>query len=134
MSEILEENRPFVPKHDIIVPVPIHPIRYRTRGFNQASLLCEAMPPELVNEALVIRTRHTPPQASLNLEQRSANLLGAFESKLNIEGKRVLIIDDVITSGSTALACATALKAAGAKQVGALALCGESQTSGLSTQ
>lgn len=92
------------------------------------------MPKDLVENALIFRTRNTPPQARLNLEQRSRNLFGAFEAKVNIEGKSVLIVDDVITSGSTALACAEALKAAGAKQVGALAFCGESYTSGLKTQ
>lgn len=125
LSEFMEAARERVSDHDAIVPVPIHPSRRRWRGFNQAELLCTAMPSELVERALMIRVKKTRPQVELKAKERLANLQGAFVASSAVSGKRILVIDDVVTTGGTAMACAEALKASGAIEVGLLTLCGE---------
>ncbi len=107
------------PEIDTIVPVPIHRSRLSWRGFNQASSLCERLPSHLVGQDLV-RIRRTMPQVKLTPEERSANLVGAFRCPSDIVGKRVLLVDDVFTTGATANECAKALKEAGASWVGVL--------------
>lgn len=107
---------------EIIVPVPIHWSRKCMRGFNQADLLCERLD---VRKDALIRSRRTRPQVGLTEEERLRNLQGAFQAHSVVEGKRVLLIDDVLTSGQTARECARALRAAGASEVGFLAFCGE---------
>ena len=107
------------PDIDTIAPVPIHRSRLSWRGFNQAEALCERLPKHLLGQDLV-RIRRTLPQVKLTPEERSANLLGAFKCPSDIVGKRVLLVDDVFTTGATANECAKALKAAGASWVGVL--------------
>ncbi len=109
----------WAPEVDLIAPVPIHRSRLSWRGFNQAESLCERLPKHLVGQDLV-RIKRTSPQVKLSPEQRSANLVGAFKCPTDIEGKRVLLVDDVFTTGATAAECARALKAAGANWVGVL--------------
>ena len=104
---------------DFIVPVPIHRSRLSWRGFNQALSLCELLPRHLMNSDLV-RVRRTSPQVQLTPEQRSTNLVGAFRCSEDMIGRRVLLVDDVFTTGATASECAKALKAAGASWVGVL--------------
>ena len=102
-----------------VVPVPMHPKRLRERGFNHAALLAEnlgglaGLP---VCEALV-RVRNTPQQARLTEEARRANMTGAFAAAEPVAGKRLLLVDDVCTTGATAADCARALKQAGAAAV-----------------
>ena len=103
---------------DIIIPVPIHWSRTVTRGFNQAELLCEQLPCELISNNILRRTRATRPQVGLSHEERARNLEGAFEVIQPVEGKSVLLVDDVLTSGGTARECASVLKKAGAIEVG----------------
>jgi ComF family protein len=107
---------------DLVVPVPIHWSRRCNRGFNQAELLCDDLP--WVRGALV-RVRRTRPQVGLSREERARNLDGAFLAMPVVSGQRVLLVDDVLTSGQTARECAKALRAAGAVEVGILAFCGE---------
>lgn len=102
-----------------IVPVPIHWTRHFERGFNQADLLAEAFDRQRVRKDLIQRIRATQPQARLKPDQREVNLRGAFAGADAPE--RVLLIDDVYTSGHTARECAKTLKAAGCLQVGILA-------------
>ena len=112
------------------MPVPLHHKRLRERGYNQAGLLAGelsefiAMP---VIENSLIRKRNTPPQArTANAEIRRDNVAGAFTCPdRKLEGKRVLLIDDVCTSGATLDSCAAALKAAGAVSVWGLTLARE---------
>jgi ComF family protein len=107
---------------ELVIPVPIHWTRLSMRGFNQSDLLASgfATTPDALR-----RTRPTLPQAGLNREQRLQNLKGAFEASAEVAGKRVLLIDDVVTSGQTARECAKALRAEGAVEVGILAFAGD---------
>lgn len=109
---------------DVIVPVPIHWSRRCYRGFNQAELLTSALPRDLVRTDLLKRTRATRPQVDLSLEERLANLEGAFQASPGVAKLRVLLVDDVCTTGQTAKECARALREAGAQSVGVLAFAG----------
>ncbi len=109
---------------DLVVPVPIHPRRRGERGFNQAELLCAGDHGCEISTRALRRVRMTPPQASLPMAERADNLRGAFVADPLVAGKRVLLVDDVLTSGHTARACAAALIEAGAKEVGVLAFAG----------
>lgn len=106
---------------DAIVPLPIHWTRHAARGFNQAMVLCRRLPVEKVKTDLLRRQRLTPPQASLNAELRRSAPLGAFIASPSAAGMKILIIDDVVTTGSTLKAASEALFAMGATQVDALA-------------
>jgi ComF family protein len=110
--------------YDLFIPVPIHPSRRRFRGFNQSELLSERLPAERLRPDLLRRVRATLPQASLSPEQRRTNLKGAFSATAEVLGAHIVLIDDVLTSGTTALECAKALKEAGAREVVAVAFAG----------
>lgn len=107
----------------LLVPVPLSAARRRERGYNQAEALTRALASARgwsVATALV-RTRATPPQVGLDLAARRANVHGAFAwCGEPLTGRRVLLIDDVLTTGATASECAAVLKAAGAGWVGLL--------------
>jgi ComF family protein len=109
----------------IIVSVPSTEEKLRERGFNQARLIaCEMSHRIHVWYAdILIRAKNTTPQARLKTkEERIENLHGAFEVRGNVNGARVLLIDDIATTGSTLQECAVALKQAGADKVWALTL------------
>ncbi len=107
---------------DAVVPVPLHPRRLAARGFNQASLLARPVARALgVPLSFALRRlRHTPSQASLEVTRRLDNVRGAFRARP--AGGRVLLIDDVRTTGATLAECASALAAAGAREVRPLVL------------
>ena len=112
--------------YDLIVPVPMHKKRLRLRGANHAAALADALSRRAGvpwTEALR-RTVDTPQQARLHAAARRKNLEGAFVASPSAKGRRVLLVDDVLTTGATALACARALRAAGAEDVNFLALAG----------
>lgn len=111
---------------DVLMPVPLHRWRHHQRGYNQAELLARELsglagiPVELHT---LRRGRNTPPQVSLKShEERRSNIQGAFQCTRRVDGQRVLLVDDVATTGSTLSACAAVLKAAGARSVWGLAL------------
>jgi ComF family protein len=106
----------------VAVPVPLHRARERSRGFNQARDLASRLGCPLADALL--RTRATPSQTDLPASRRHANVRGAFvvrpRSREGIDGRVVLLVDDVSTTGATLEACARALKEAGAREVRAL--------------
>jgi ComF family protein len=110
-------------QYDLVVPIPIHWSRRCTRGFNQADVLASNL--ENVDRNALIRVRRTKPQARLSREDRMQNLVGAFRARGRLDGKSILLVDDVLTSGETARECAKALVQAGAKEVAAVAFAGE---------
>ena len=109
------------PRPDLVAPVPLHAWRQHRRGFNQAfdmaSHVCRDL--GLPSPALALRRkRPTPQQSGLNARQRRVNLRGAFSwNGPGLAGKRVALVDDVMTTGSTAAECARVLKRAGAGPV-----------------
>lgn len=111
---------------DRIVPVPLHPSRLRERGFNQALLLARALFPKdpRIIPSLLIRSRPTEPQANFNGAARRTNLKNAFAvvGPQLLAGKKILLVDDVFTTGTTANECARVLKKAGAAEVVVLTL------------
>jgi ComF family protein len=106
---------------NIIVPVPLHPARQRERGFNQASLLAELLSAQTAirSKPVLERIRYTTTQTALDRSERMENLHNAFRLRKNadVRGLRVLLIDDVLTTGSTLNECARVLKRAGAISV-----------------
>jgi ComF family protein len=111
---------------DAVVPMPLHWRKRWQRGFNQSELLAREVARKwnVPVRRLVRRKRATAPQAGLTSAERRKNVQGAFVVKktTRLNGMRLLLIDDVLTTGATASACARALKRAGAAQVTFLAL------------
>ncbi len=110
---------------DTIIPVPLHSDRERMRGYNQSLLLAKEL--ALRNKLRlwyngIERTRYTPPQIELDGRQRRENVRDAFAAKPETAGARVLLIDDVCTTGATMEACSIALKRQGAPTVWGLSL------------
>jgi len=107
---------------DAVVPVPLHHVRYRQRGFNQAELLAKSLAAErgwkLDTEGLK-RVRNTRTQTKLNADERAENVRDAFQTRstTHYAGKSVLLVDDVLTTSATLSACALAVQNAGATRV-----------------
>ncbi len=117
---------PLIPESDILVPVPLHWRKLATRTFNQAAWLAKALARETGlpwSPDLLLR-RKPGGQAGLTAAERRRRVQGAFRAPRpnQLAGKRILIVDDVITTGATAEACARALKRAGAANVDVVAL------------
>lgn len=109
---------------DYLIPIPLHRLKYRERGYNQSEYICRGMSninKIPLNISLVIRQKYTQTQTQLNLIERKDNVGDAF--KINekycnlVEGKRFIIVDDVITTGSTINSCAKVLLTSGADRV-----------------
>lgn len=114
---------------EVIVPVPLHTERIQERGFNQTALIFRpwSVRQKLIWVEALARTRATVPQWKLNLKERRQNIKGAFAVTRPefIAGKRILLVDDIFTSGLTMEECAKVLKKAGAVTVKGLALASE---------
>ncbi len=110
---------------DLIIPVPLHIKRLRERGFNQAVILARELSKRFhlpLDFSSLKRTRFTPPQVGMGRKERSANVKGAFSitNPRNITGKKILLIDDVYTTGSTLVECSRVLLDANAEAVAIL--------------
>lgn len=126
---MLQAGGALVDDADLIVPVPLHYTRLVMRGFNQSAWLAQMigrMAGRRVCVDALRRKRRTPSQAGLSTRARRRNVTGAFDVRTSrrklVEGRRILLVDDVLTTGATLNACARALKQAGARQIDVLVL------------
>lgn len=136
LGEFLARAVPLDRRFDVIVPMPLHWRKRWQRRFNQSELLAREIGRRWnvpVRHA-VRRKRATAPQAGLTNSKRRLNVRGAFEVTTKLTGSRVLLVDDVMTTGATASACARALKRAGAARVTLAALARTDRRSSLSYQ
>jgi len=115
-----------VAQADWVLPMPLSPARLRQRGYNQALLLARALAPERAHARLLLRTHHAEAQSHLTRAQRLTNLRGAFMldagQAAQLQGRTVLLIDDVMTTGATLHAAAQPLRAAGVARLTTLVL------------
>jgi len=112
---------------DCIVPVPLHPTRFRERNFNQAELLSQEIAASFslpVLPRVLVRFRNTPSQTGLSGKERTVNVSDAFRVRKPsvFKDRRCLLVDDVLTTGATLSACRSRLLSAGAAEVYGLAL------------
>ena len=121
MGELLKQDE-FSKDYDYLMPVPLHNVRERERGYNQSKILAEEIS-ELtflpLLDKVLIRKKNTRDQTNLNAEERERNVRGAFVVRDNIElkGKKVILVDDVMTTGATLKECSRVLKEAGVREV-----------------
>ena len=117
---------PALEQADLVLPMPLSVQRLAERGFNQSLLLARALAPRKTDAGLLLRVRHTAPQTALERAERLRNVKGAFAVEPlrapQVGGKRVVVIDDVMTSGASLFSAAEALRRAGAARVEALVL------------
>lgn len=122
MSRYMQPVVGELPADALLVPVPLHRIRLWNRGFNQSAIVARELSRRtgvpLALDALR-RVRATPPLKGLNMRQRRRTVAGAFRAGAGaqLRGRTVVLVDDVLTTGSTANACARVLKRAGAARV-----------------
>lgn len=127
LARAAAESVPAAWNPTLVVPVPLHRARQRRRGYNQAGIAAQAVARHLgvaCREGALRRTRATAPQATLDAERRASNVASAFAAE-GVVGERVLVVDDITTTGATLDACARALLDAGAEAVFALAVARE---------
>ena len=117
---------PALEQCDLALPMPLAPARLRERGFNQALELARRLAPDKTDSTLLLRTRETPAQSGLTRAERLRNLRGAFAIEplraAAVRGRRVVLVDDVMTSGASVFAAAEVLRSAGAAHITAVVL------------
>lgn len=109
-----------IPECDGIVPVPLSSEALRARGFNQSLILAKMLSDKFKMPLYIdvlLKKKETPPQVGLNAKERLKNLKGAFEVRKNIDKQKLLLVDDVMTTGATAKECSKTLLKAGAKEI-----------------
>ncbi|OIQ86089.1 orotate phosphoribosyltransferase [mine drainage metagenome] len=120
MGSLVAERLRDEPRPDLVIPMPLHPSRLQERGFNQATeiarVACAKMRIPLELHACS-RTRPTPPQAGQPLHARRKNLRGAFSCQMDMSGQRVVLLDDVMTTGASLDELARCIKRSGAARV-----------------
>jgi ComF family protein len=117
MAERIGVDRPAI---DYLLPMPLHPARLAQRGFNQAAEIARRLSPRIgvfLAADACQRVRNTPSQAGLDLKTRQRNLRGAFVCNIDLSGKRVALIDDVMTSGSSLDELASVVRKSGAVEI-----------------
>jgi ComF family protein len=125
MIDFIDRHHIPLQEFDLITPIPLHPVKMRERGYNQSALLSLNLSRHyglLHTENLLIRQKMTTTQTELGAKQRWTNMEGAFRIKnpTDAEGKSVVLIDDLFTTGATVHNAAETLKAAGAAKIGVL--------------
>ena len=117
---------PALEEADLVLPMPLSRERLAERGFNQALALARALAPGKVRSDLLLRVRNTPSQAELGLAARLRNVRGAFAVEplqaAQLRERRIVLVDDVMTSGASLFAAAEALREAGAERITAIVL------------
>ncbi|RYY83791.1 MAG: ComF family protein [Comamonadaceae bacterium] len=117
---------PALERCDLVLPMPLSRERLRERGFNQALELARRLAPEKTESALLLRTRETPAQSDLTRAERLRNLRGAFALEplraAAVQGRRIVLVDDVMTSGASLFAAAEVLRTGGALHITAVVL------------
>jgi ComF family protein len=115
---------PALERADCLLPMPLSPTRLQQRGFNQAMLLARALEPGKVRADILLRVKETQPQSSLPRNERLLAVQGAYalepQRVPDVHGKRIVVIDDVMTTGASLHAAATVLRRAGAAHITAL--------------
>lgn len=128
LVRLLAESGLHWDSYDVLVPVPLHWRRRLGRGFNQSHLLAHGLGKKIGKPSahFLARKRGMPPQAGLSVEERRQNVEDVFQiagrKRSALQGASLLLVDDVLTTGATANACAKILKSAGAKRVDVLTL------------
>ena len=127
LGGLLKKHAPSLPQVDMLMPVPLHSERLRERGYNQALLLADRLNRRLqlpISYDNLVRLRPTLPQTELSRKARVNNLRRAFGilRPEEVKNRRILLIDDVMTTGTTVNECAKALRKAGSADVYVLAL------------
>ncbi|MBI5058014.1 MAG: ComF family protein [Nitrospirae bacterium] len=125
LSDIITQIK--LPHVDAVIPVPLHEKRLRQREFNQSALLAKYLAESLGTDVVVnclVKIRDTRPQVGLSSQERRKNLSKAFDIKQRelINGKNIMLVDDVVTTGATVRECSKVLKKAGAKNIYAITL------------
>jgi len=121
LGELLIQDK-FLKDYDYLLPVPLHRSKERERGYNQSKILAEEIS-ELtflpLLDKVLMRKKNTRDQTNLNAEERERNVRGAFvvRDKIVLIGKRIILVDDVMTTGATLKECSRVLKEAGVKEV-----------------
>ncbi len=129
-SKIILNNKKIcgnLKKYDIIIPVPIHKKRKHRRGYNQTELVAKEISHQLkikMGKDVLIKNINTKAQSELSKKERNDNIKGAFkvQNLQKIKNKKILLIDDIYTTGNTANECSKMLKLAGAKNIGILTI------------
>lgn len=126
MAEYLKERQKLtLEQTDLLLSVPLHPKKEKRRGFDQTELLCLQIAAQTgleYQKTVLQRTRDTVAQSRLSPEERKRNLKDAFAVAGDVRGKRILLVDDIFTTGTTCHECAKALLRAGAERVTVCAL------------
>lgn len=118
----------FLRKYDIIIPIPIHKKRKSIRGYNQSELISKEIVKKITNlkieTNIIIKNKNTMPQSVLNRKERNENVKNVYiiKNTEKINNKRVLLLDDIYTTGSTVNECSKLLKLNGAKEIGIITL------------
>ena len=119
-DDLLENRKELLEKADVLVSVPLHPKKEKFRGFNQTHILCEKIAEKTgltFQRDGLERKRETIAQSELDPEERKVNLKDAFAATADFTGTRVLLVDDIFTTGTTCKECAKELYRAGAREV-----------------
>lgn len=123
-----KENIEFIKQYDFLLPVPIHQKRKKERGYNQSELIARVLADEIktvkLNLDILKKEKNIVAQSTLNKKQRSENIKGVYKviNKQKVENKKILLLDDIYTTGSTVNECSIVLKEAGTKEVGVITI------------